>query len=411
MRNHQTVTRRKFLASSSGLLAIPGLSFSATKACPPNILSAYQGTTSTTSCPNNPTPVWFTNMQDKTWSTPVSNTLDNVKDPLFSNNTAIPLMEAWTTATFDESRGEFLMCAQGGHGDYAGNETYALKIKQTSPSWSRLNNASSPSGGSETTGVYGDGKPRANHGYNTQVFANNRIWRLGMPAVSSSGTNYRFIWAFNRSTLQWENYGDDGTKHLAGGWANEGSCAYDAGTNCIYSIYNYANDEGIWRINVLTGEKKVYPNGCQIGYSWSVVIPESRAWIVGGGNPEQLWVFDLDTMTKYQPQTTGSGSPRYGAAGAVYHAASKSILCWNGNDAANLQALRIPSNPFTGTYTWETIIPSQGNTTIPSVGQTNNLIYGKMRLIEDMGNGQSAIVLVTSTQQGGYLYKLPIGGI
>lgn len=45
-------------------------------------------------------------------------------------------------ATSDQDRNEYIMCANGGDGDYPGNETYILRLNTDTPRWHRLNDPS-----------------------------------------------------------------------------------------------------------------------------------------------------------------------------------------------------------------------------------------------------------------------------
>jgi hypothetical protein len=95
----------------------------------------------------------------------------------------------------------------------------------------------------------------------------------------------------------------------------------------------------------------------------------------------------------------------------VYHKPSRGVLVWN-DSGSSLRKLSIPSNPLGTGYAWSTIGPGSGNAVTPRAFDGDfNGAFSKFNLIEDMGNGQSALCLVTSNAGPVYMYKLPVAGV
>ncbi len=74
------------------------------------------------------------------------------------------VMNAWNGGAYDSKKDRLIVWG-GGHADYSGNEVYVFDIKTLK--WSRLTKPSLDVGGSVSSGMYPDGKPRAPHTYNS----------------------------------------------------------------------------------------------------------------------------------------------------------------------------------------------------------------------------------------------------
>src|SRR4029077_11508906 len=189
----------------------------------------------------------------------------------------------------------------------------------------------------------------------------------------------------------------------------EGTSAYDSVTDTIWGAYQYADSQGVWSINPNTGVAVAHSislTGTGIGqYGQGAIAVSKRAWVILGGNNAGagLYVLNLDNPTAgpneggwYHPSITNPGSgPNLSAnagPGFVWHAASGAFLCWHGNGSSILK-LKMNGDPFTGTYTWSTITPASGNSVAPGSPDLNGT-WGRFNIISDMGNGQSALVLV-----------------
>jgi hypothetical protein len=132
-------------------------------------------TTVTTPPPSTPTataPAWFINQTPGTWISIASGAGQRIQDVLPN---PIPhsaqladqpssITSAWTGGAVDQSRGEYMLCANGGHADYPGNECYALSTRDTTPSWRRLTDPTPNNmfGNLSVEGrTYLDGRPRS----------------------------------------------------------------------------------------------------------------------------------------------------------------------------------------------------------------------------------------------------------
>lgn len=412
--------RREFFSAGVGLvgLAAAARGLAQSKPCPPPTVSAVGGSASSSSCGVEATggaPAWFTAMDDGTWATPVANTLDAVKPSPLPPGSHQTICTAWTGGAVDPVRGELILAANGGHGDYSGNEVYACAMRAATPRWVRLDNPSSASGGTEamnSAGAYGDGRPRAVHGWNRCVFGNGKVWYAGLDGMYPSGNWTTACWSYDRGSTAWtyRGLGINPISQSSFSWQG-GASAYDPVGNRVWSIAQYATGQGGYSVDASTGAITPYDwyFADNRGGDWMVVAHDTnpRVLIHSVSRTGKIWVLNLEAPANGWTIKTPTGSPSglIDGAGAVYHAASKSILCWR-DFGARIRRLKVPSDPIGGNYAWSEIAPSPSNAIVPPAGPANGT-FGKFNLVPDMGNGRSALVLVTSTTGPVYVYKVP----
>mgnify|MGYP001198638826 CR=1 FL=1 len=425
--------RRDFLIKTAGLagVAVPALTRAQNAPCPPPLLSAQGGTSATTSCEKESAgtaPKWFLDMPDNTWATPVVNRLDDVKPsplpPGVEGQAAV--CDDWTGGTVDQGRGEFILPAQGGHNGYYGNEVYAVALRDPAPAWRRVwgpspnSSISTSGGGFNVKGAYADGQPRPVHGWNRPCCSSDgRVWLAGLDAMGSpEGFWSTACWSFdNRSRTGWTYHGlgvPNPPKPFGSAFSWQGGpAAYDRVTNRVWAAAEYAVSDGGYSVDVATNEITRYNwvlPGNPFGGAWSVIAYDLRVWIVGSVHEKRLWILNLDNVSAGWIQKTTSGSPAAfdDGVGAVYHRPSRAILCWKDTYGASIRKLTVPADPFKGTYTWSTVNPAAANTVIPAPNpRYPGRTYSKFQIIEDMGNGRSALCTVNSTVGATYVYKLP----
>jgi hypothetical protein len=428
--------RRDFLLRSAGTagLLLPVLGRVEAAPCPPPALSEAKGSSVTGTCAasNGTAPAWFVNMQDRTWATPVSNLLSAVRPSGVSVSDQNQVCDAWTGASVDQSRGEYIFAAQGGHGTYAGNEIYSCNLRNASPAWSRVWGASasvsasgvSGSGGDSSLnglGNYADGQPRCGHGYAQPASGNGKIWLAGISGMASSNGYWTTAtYSFDRATQAWTYWGKGSPNAGTDGTNWEGAPAVvDTSTGTVWAKANGGDSNGLFSCTT-AGVIRTYNLPATVavstsgnGYSGFHAII-GRYWVCVGtsyGTPG-VYVLNLDSpasgWTQCPLATSGTAMPLSGGWG-VYHAASRAFICWN-NSGANLYKLSVPANPAAGTYTWQGIVtPNSGGVT-PSSGSAQGT-FGKFNIINDMGNGQSALVLTNRNTDPTYVYKIPASGV
>jgi hypothetical protein len=171
---------------------------------------------------------WFSGQTAKTWiAIPGVNTVNDAwagQSTLTVYGNPPGICRAWNGACVDQVRGEYLFVANGGHEDYAGNEVYALGLRQATPKWYRLldhspssvinsyvhsGSGAPPASTSSTAAgqgvnpdkyaaMYGDGRMRSVHGWYSTHFANNKAWLVTQGSPTGVGYSTPHAWSFDR---------------------------------------------------------------------------------------------------------------------------------------------------------------------------------------------------------------------
>lgn len=361
-------------------------------------------------------PAWFLSMTDKTWATPVTNTLDAVKPAgEFGSHSAI--CTAWSGFCVDQDRGEYIAAANGGHTDYGGNEVYAVAMRQASPAWVRLTDPSTLTGGTQgtnTKGDYGDGNMRSVHGWHRACFGNGRVWYPGMDGMYQNGAWSTACWSFDRTSLAWAYHG------LAMA-SPGGNYVGEAGIGCFDSVGNRAYGTsgsgagaggiGLYSIDATTGSVSTHAVDHGRQPRSGGIAHDLRLMVLVNPYEDDIAVLDLTNIAAgvyYKTPSNSSLFPGDGA-GCVYHAASRGFLFHDGY-GATIRKLSIPADPVNGTWAWSEVTADGSNAVTPSSPPAAGT-YSKFNIINDMGNGQSCLTLCNGTTEGVYVYKLPAGGV
>ena len=164
-------------------------------------------------------------------------------------------MDAWCGLSVNTRNSKVWSLANGGHGDYYGNEACTIDLMADAPAWVEWLAGSSgnviqtaadvPDGTSPTYARYLDGKPSSRHSYYGQQFLErqNRALTLG-GSICPRGSAFENVEGFDVTLRQGSNAWDPaGTFGFAlggvyGGWTPSiGWCVCkDPVTECIYTI-------------------------------------------------------------------------------------------------------------------------------------------------------------------------------
>lgn len=375
------------------------------------------------SASSNTAPAWFLAMPEKTWSTPVTNTLRSVVATTpTQGGEPDDITNAWTGGAVDQGTGNIVLGPNGGHAAYSGNEIYACNIRANSPAWRLCFNPSVPTGGDAAlngAGNYTDGGPRSCHNYHYSAALNGTQWAVGLPAME--GTEEWSIALFSAAyatNTPWVAHGiPAGFVPSATPAHNEwlwqgGPCALDETTGLIWASPAFAITtpfNGAIAIDamVVPPTYTIYDVTCNFGLAWSAIIPEEHVWIIGAQN-SILWLLDLTNPAAGFVQLAQSGTGRWATNGAVYHAPSRAILTWY-DDGATIVKLTVPADVRNGTYVWSTVSAAGSNAITPTDDLSLNGVYGRFNIVRDMGNGQGALTLFKDIDEPVYVYKLPVG--
>lgn len=425
--------------------------------CPPSPFGVNGGSSASTQCERSNAPAWFTNLPERVWTDVAGGSnysgaawqkgarlIDVAPNPLPPGGSGHDgIIKAWNGATVAQGRGEYIKAAEGGHADYAGNEIYALRLRDEVPAWQRIwgptpNNLLGPGTGSIINEPYitnDDGTPKTMHGWYTRQFSEHdeRIWLL---ATNEGGGNWTTdTWSIPRGSLGpgvvtpslWVYHGRTWTTLPSSMSFQAGPTAYDPVARQIMLAAEYADSQGVRRIDcaaaVAAGRQSssgpLVPGTTQYnvalggnpfgGGGWSVITTNTspRCWIAGSSNDNLLYVWNLEAPGQMRTKSVTGGTIA-DLCGAAYHAPSRKIIIGGPpNITANLRTLTVPADPWNATsgFNMSTLTAAGGS--VSAVSGFNGT-YSQFQMINDMGNGQACIVMHTrSTSQPTYVYKLP----
>jgi hypothetical protein len=119
---------------------------------------------------------------------------------------------------------EIIMAANGGHGDYSGNEVTSIDLAQDAPAWVLRSAASTTT--AQNVAYYPDGKPSSRHTYwsTTWNAQRNRLMLHYSRFVYGSGTSFQASNGFNLDNNTWDPQGTWSDGYSAGCADSNGDC-------------------------------------------------------------------------------------------------------------------------------------------------------------------------------------------
>lgn len=288
----------------------------------------------------------------------------------------------WCGAAWDEWRGLFVLGLNGGHQDYAGNESYIENLYADDPAWvmprppsGAVENLLTTNDGLEATGNYADGRPRAIHSYNKHVATPAGIVLIvqGNTAWLGSAGTFRTM-LLDVDTGEWEVK----TTHPAPGASTSGAAGcYDSLRNRIW--YKPASDGRPSWLNLDTWSWTAQ-SGWAYDSSWTykrlVYLPEHDLILQADANKSGgfcLW--SPTTGTIYQPGVSGSppdGLVLSGISGCDWD--GERLLVWHNSRDTNVIGTLTPgANPIADPWTWGQVSFSGATPT----ARVSNGTYGR----------------------------------
>jgi hypothetical protein len=312
--------------------------------------------------------------------------------------------------------------------------------------------------------MWADGRMRAVHGWESACYANGRVWYPSQSSPTGSGNSTGHAWSFDRGFAGLPS-GPGGTPlawaNNAGPWewlgtASAGnkttsvqddvgvgpSYALDPVTGLIWTAVGNANASWMVRYGSLNTQTEAiqftnYNSGWDTPeFRWSCVVYDPawdgvagdpnntcrwRYWVGIAPNSNGLIVLNLKAANPYATSawvgvvaTSNTSALSAAGLGAVYHKPSRSILLGDpASMGSSIYKLRVPTNGD-GTYAggvWQVSTITAAGGANPGTGfgdgGTGWRAYSKFNIINDMGNGQSALVCCGGVTLPTYVYKLP----
>jgi hypothetical protein len=237
---------------------------------------------------------------------------------------------AWNSGWFDTRRNR-LMVWGGGHGDYYGNEIYALDLNTLS--MKRLTDPGLPAAPSSTciAAIAGGTQPNSRHTYDGLTYMANvdKLFVFGGCVSCGAGGFLGDTWTFDLPTLKWERRYPSGTGPRAG--VPGQVVAYDPNTGKVfihdrYNLFSY--DPTTNSYQKLSAEQP-------IDYHLTAVVDPVRKKLVMIGYGQQ-WVYDIAPGSSYvqQPLNSTGGTALVSSLypGLAYDPVSDRIVAWNGGN-------------------------------------------------------------------------------
>ncbi len=284
--------------------------------------------------PQGSAPAWFVAQTPGVWiaiaGEPGERVSDVVPSPVPVNpagevsGSPASIMAAWTGGAVDQARGEYILCANGGHADYSGNEAYALALREAIPRWRRLSDPTpnnqifynEPPGASGA--VNGDGRPRAMHS-TFEAFGDGRVWfGLQNAYASPAGGLSKAVWSYNRDALgaaatplpwtasnlgPWEFHGMVPTPY-DGSALKFGVSVFDRVGHKVWSLSGSgANSSVYWSVDTqgtTFGTINAYAANQSFGSwgGWAVVAHDLRILVAGDSYRNVITVLDLEAKRR-----------------------------------------------------------------------------------------------------------------
>ena len=421
--------------------------------------------TFTVTAPPTGAPAWFNAMSPNTWAQPSSNALSAVQlipgNPGGYGNSSAQLL-AYSGACTDHARKELLMVANGGHGDYCGNESYALALNVPTPYWYRLVDPT-PSSFIWSTAIstnivdgtsrYYDGRCVSMHTYSIPQYVNGKVWFAAQGhTAGGAGSWVRGICAWNRlaagvplsnstSSVAHPGVADVGAWTFHGGYNdsphtmssgssgdwNAGYAIADASGN-VYLTNPQSSDFQYLKLNTATGAHNCYNQRIlgggnpPYGVRWANVYIGDRtmlgqtgimAWFHKGVS-NRIYLMSVPLMGASagsaiwrEITTTGTGptiNPSHftGTGQAVYYNGAIYYMDWSLH-GATIFKLPVPVDPVNGSWVWQTLTPTGSTPT--DLASVWAYCHGRFSVVE-LATGAAVVVCAHSTTAKPWVYRL-----
>jgi hypothetical protein len=213
---------------------------------------------------------------------------------------------AWTGFAIDTRDSSIYSVANGGHGDYGGNEVDRIQLLDAAPSWTEQRSATPAAQATQSVSYYADGRPTSRHTYYGATFdeARGRAVILG-GARWGNGWALPTVDGFDIAANDWDGagaYPDAPTDFVT---VPASAVVEDKRTSDIYVVANYA----LWRF---TGESKTWSKLSDQGvygqYAASALDTKRNRFLLQGGLINEHSVYDLTSDSWQTIDFTGANA-------------------------------------------------------------------------------------------------------
>ena len=298
------------------------------------------------------------------------------------------VIAAWGSGIADTKRNRLVFWG-GGHGDYGGNEVYALDLNTLQ--MLRLNNHSPLNTGS-CIETLSDGNPNARHSYDDLAYiaSADQMFSYTGALYCSNGSGSTAVWTLDLPTLTWAQK-ITSTLTPNGGFA---SADYDPNSG---NVFVHTESWGMFgKYNLASNTMTTLATFLDVNYYVTAVVdPKRKAFFMFGAN--QAFRIDISGAdTTYGLHTlaaTGCSFISADAPGAAYDPVQDRVVGWSGGNTVYLY------NPDTDSCTSVTYPNGPG---APQANGTN----GRFRYFPAL----NVFALVNDWQQNAFALRLTSGG-
>jgi hypothetical protein len=252
-------------------------------------------------------------------------------------------MLAWSSAIFDTLRNRMVVWG-GGHGDYKGNELYALDLDDLT--LTMITTPGSPTATSCVEALVNNTQPNSRHTYDGLCYlaGQDRLFAYGGCLTCGSGDWSKDTWTFSFATMTWRRMysgGDIPNKDC------DAICDCDPNTGKVFlndRTYFSSYDPKTNRYTRLSA------NGATFGLgSMGVIDPKRKKFVHIGGGAAHVWDISEGSAYAMQALATTGGSAIVSSQypGLDYDPVRDRIVAWNGGNT--VYSLDMDTRQWTGT--------------------------------------------------------------
>lgn len=400
---------------------------------------------------NRTNPTWVDALGIKVWGQPVSSNLNAQKpSPLPptgpSGSGGFETITVWSGGWLDQIRKRAGIWG-GGHAAYQGNEHYAYRLNQNSPSVQRLNNPTPTAQLNYDNATYDDGRPITCHsGDHILCDEFGNFWSLGQgrtEAVNGGGISFNNIWKWIPSPVDtWSTRGTLSATLMQ--VASSSRFEYSSTAICQETGKMYITSQlgTTNEVNPSTGTATeihapdAWPDGDAGGWErtscvWNTPAGGRVLMVFRSNGTSKIYLLNLDNPSSGWSARTPSNIPSgiFTGIGVSWHRGSNAVLAW-GHTTNRQNLLKLsPSNTNPADYTavlactwaWSSVTPISGST-VPSNPRGEQYIdttgtYKRAGIIENIGYisessaSIDAFVILNDVDESPYVFLIPSTGV
>jgi hypothetical protein len=300
--------------------------------------------------------------------------------------------------------GPALILWGGGHGNYAGNEVYALSLNTDTPTWYRLRDPTVP--GPDDVAQDGNGNPVSRHTYASisYIYDGTKNWMFSYGGIATYHTantiGQSHVFDFNvaspNSNSPWLTKAS--TPHTQGSYHT----AYETSSGRVWGLeYNAGSLSPIAYYDVATNAYTyALDKAGQFGSHGCTDIDSSRGlWVIFTENGLKGYRTNNGVANDFYTVNASAGAPA-SPQGFLYDPVADKFIAWSGGQT--LYTLTPPgSSPYEGgnQWTWANTTPS-GST--PTAAETTGT-FKRFALVQI--STARGYVVVSDAGESVYFYR------